>query len=149
MSVLAFRLFQPSDQTAVRWLILQGLGGHFGCIDETLNPDLDDITANYIEPGHLFILAELDGQLAGTGALTTVAPGVGQMVRVSVDTAQRRHGIGRAIVTQLVEAARQRGYRRIQIETNNDWADAIGLYSSCGFREYARDDVSVYLALEI
>lgn len=149
MSEIVFRPFTTPDQHAVRSLVLQGLGEHFGCIDETMNPDMDDVDANYIQPGHLFILAEVDGQLAGTGALKTVAPGVAQMVRVSVCSAQRRRGIGRAIVTQLVQSARQRRYERVLVETNNDWSDAIGLYRSCGFGEYARDDVSVYMVLEI
>ena len=149
MSETVFRRFTAPDQDAVRSLVLQGLGEHFGCIDETMNPDMDDVNAHYIQPGHLFILAEVDGQLAGTGALKTVAPGVAQMVRVSVCAAQRRHGIGRAIVTQLVQSARQRQFERVLVETNNDWSDAIGLYRSCGFSEYARDDVSVYMVLEI
>jgi ribosomal protein S18 acetylase RimI-like enzyme len=149
MSEIAFRPFRTSDQAAVRSLVLQGLGEHFGCIDETMNPDMDDVNTHYIQPGHLFILAEADGQLAGTGALKTVAPGVAQMVRVSVCPAQRRRGIGRAIVMQLVQAARQRHYDRVLVETNNDWPDAIGLYRSCGFHEYARDDVSVYMVPEM
>ena len=149
MSEITFRSFQPADQAAVRMLVLQGLGEHFGCINETMNPDMDDVNANYIQLGHLFTLAEVEGQLAGTGALKTVAPGVAQMVRVSVCSAQRRRGIGRAIVTQLVQAARQRQFERVLVETNNNWSDAIGLYRSCGFHEYARDEVSVYMALEI
>lgn len=149
MSEIVFRPFTTPDQAAVRMLVLQGLGEHFGCIDETMNPDMDDVDANYIQPGHLFILAEVDGQLAGTGALKTVAPDVAQMVRVSVCSAQRRHGVGRAIVTQLVQAARQHQFERVLVETNNDWPDAIGLYRSCGFGEYARDDVSVYMMLQI
>ncbi|HEY3342419.1 MAG TPA: GNAT family N-acetyltransferase [Anaerolineae bacterium] len=147
MSEILFRPFQEYDQAAARALILQGLGAHFGFIDETLNPDLNDIAAHYIRPGHLFLLAEMEGQIVGTGALINAAPKVAQMVRVSVCHAQRRHGIGRAMVTQLVQAARRHGYRRVQVETNKDWFDAIGLYRSCGFNEYARDDVSVYMAL--
>jgi ribosomal protein S18 acetylase RimI-like enzyme len=149
MSEIVFRPFQLADQAAVRALVLQGLGEHFGCIDETKNPDMDDVEANYLRLGHLFLLAEEDGQLVGTGALMRVAPGVAQMVRVSVRSACRRRGIGRGIVMQLLQAARQCGDKRVQVETNNNWPDAIGLYASCGFHEYVRDEVSVYLRLDL
>ena len=149
MSEIVFRPFQPSDQSAACALIQQGLGEHFGFIDETMNPDLDDIDVHYIQPGHLFLLAEDEGELVGTGALITDAPGVAQMVRVSVCSAQRRRGIGRAMVTRLVQAARQRYYKKVRVETNKDWFDAIGLYRSCGFSEYARDEISVYMDLDV
>ena len=72
-----------------------------------------------------------------------------QMVRVSVARPYRRHGIARAIVARLTQIARQRGMRRLQVETNHDWSDAIGLYRNSGFNEYNRDDVSVYLAMDL
>ena len=54
---LCIRSFEVGDQEQARWLILEGLGEHFGYIDETLNPDLDDILHNYIIPGHDFVVA--------------------------------------------------------------------------------------------
>ena len=146
---ITLRPFQPSDQPAAKLLIQQGLGEHFGFIDQTLNPDLDDIAAHYVTPGHLFVVADLNGHLVATGALIGLAPGVAQVVRVSVQSNYRRQGIGRAIVALLLQAAYERGFRRVQVETNRTWWDAIGLYTSHGFSEYARDEVSVYLALDL
>ncbi|CAA9269377.1 MAG: hypothetical protein AVDCRST_MAG93-2561, partial [uncultured Chloroflexia bacterium] len=40
---LAIRPFTPADQKAARDLVLDGLGEHFGWIDTSRNPDLDDI----------------------------------------------------------------------------------------------------------
>lgn len=143
------RPFVPADQEAARWLILQGLGEHFGFIDESYNPDLNDIAASYLAAGHVFLVAELDGVLVGTGALITEAEGIGRMVRVSVRREQRGKGLGRALVERLVMEARARRLRRILVETNRDWADATGLYRRCGFREYDRNEVGVALALEL
>jgi ribosomal protein S18 acetylase RimI-like enzyme len=144
---ITLRCFMPEDQTAARRLILEGLGEHFGFIDESLNPDVDDISATYLAPGHLFLVVVSDTTLVGTGGLVFLDQHVAQIVRVSVSKAYRRRGIGRAIVAELVGAARGRGIRRIEVETNKDWDSAIGLYLCLGFIEYRRDETSVYLAL--
>jgi ribosomal protein S18 acetylase RimI-like enzyme len=146
---LTFRSFEPRDQAAARRLVLAGLGDHFGVIDETINPDLDDIEAHYLRPGHRFVLAERDGELVGTGALVEEAPGVGRLVRMSVAREQRGRGIGRALVAHLLAEARARGYHRVVVETNDDWSDAIGLYRACGFVEVDRRDGGVHMALEL
>ena len=36
--------FEPSDQAAARRLILDGLAERWGVLDESLNPDLNEIT---------------------------------------------------------------------------------------------------------
>ena len=146
---ITIRPFAPADQTATRRLVLNGLGDHFGHIDETMNPDLDDIETHYLRPGHRFVLAERDGTIVGTGALIEESPGTGRLVRMSVDRHHRGRGIGRALVDHLVAEARARGYRRVVIETNDDWWDAIGLYRACGFVEFACHSGDVHMALEL
>jgi N-acetylglutamate synthase-like GNAT family acetyltransferase len=143
MSVL-IRPFEPRDQQAARRLILHGLGEHFGFIDETRNPDLDDIQANYVAQGHVFVVAERDGELVGTGGLTIVDEHAGRIVRMSVDRAYRRRGIGRTLVMYLLDRARERGFARVFVSTEHGWEDAIGFYKHCGFIEYNRDEVNVY-----
>ena len=143
------RPFAATDQDATRWLILTGLGEHFGFIDERLNPDLDDIAASYLAGGDCFVVADAGGVVAGTGALIREEPGVGRLVRMSVDCRFRRRGIGRSLVAYLLAEARRRGYRRVVLETNDDWNDAIGLYLACGFHEVGRWDGSVHLACNL
>ena len=79
--------------------------------------------------------------------LVTEDEDVGRITRVSVQHKHRRKGIGSALVKHLVGIARRRGLKRLLVETNNDWHDAIGLYKRCGFLEYGRDDISVYMIL--
>jgi ribosomal protein S18 acetylase RimI-like enzyme len=146
---LIVRPFASADQAAARTLILTGLGEHFGLIDETRNPDIDDIQACYVRAGHTFLVAEKGDMLLGTAALVREAPGVARVVRVSVDRAYRRCGIARNLVCQLVAIAVAQGMRRLLVETNHDWADALGLYLALGFAEYERDAESAYLALDL
>ena len=147
VSLLKIRPFTPADQTAARQLILAGLGQHFGWIDESRNPDLDDLQCHYLDQGHLFVVAEKQGTLVGTGALIGETPGVSRMVRISVSLAHQRQGIGRQLVAHLMQQAWARGDQRIVVETNLDWWDAIGLYHSLGFSQYDQDEESVHLHL--
>jgi ribosomal protein S18 acetylase RimI-like enzyme len=137
---IIIRHFTQSDQVAARALILNGLGEHFGFIDETLNPDLDNITASYLAPGHLFLVAERQRVLVGTGALLFLPESTGQLVRISTHRAYRHLGIARSICQRLIEHARQRGLRWLIVETNRDWYDAIRLYQQLGFREEASNE---------
>ena len=143
------RPFIPQDQPIARQLILEGLGRHFGFINPAMNPDLDDIWQHYVAAGGVFVVVESDGELVGTGALVKGAAcdRTGRLVRMSVRESHQRQGIGRGLVRHLHHHAQQCGYKRLLVETNNDWFDAIGLYKSCGFREYDRDAESVYLQL--
>jgi ribosomal protein S18 acetylase RimI-like enzyme len=154
---LHIRPFTAADQAAARRLILDGLGEHFGFVDETCNPDLDDIAANVVGRGHLFLVAFIGVELVGTAALLLVLSGVevfenaraGRIVRVSVERDHRRQGIGRALVARLVDAARARGLARLWMETNDDWTDTIAFYRRCGFVEYDRRAGNVYMALNL
>jgi hypothetical protein len=99
MSRITIRPFQAIDQHAARALILEGLGGHFGFVDETCNPDLDDIMAYYLARGAAFVIAEQGSNLIGTGALITEDERTGRIVRMSGRSEVRRQGIGSAVLT--------------------------------------------------
>jgi putative acetyltransferase len=142
------RPFAPGDQAAARALILAGLREHWGWLDPNLNPDLDDIAASYLATGHVFFVAENGQTLVGTGALI-IDGDSGQIVRVAVHPRWRRRGIGRALVTALLDVAGMRGLVRVWMETNDDWRDAISLYQRCGFREFDRREGCVFMAVDL
>ncbi len=141
MSEIMFRPFAASDQAVVRALILSGLASRFGTLDESLNPDLIDLWASYVAPGDTFLVAELDGQIAGCGALIREhdSETIGRIVRVSVDTGHQGKGVGWQISQHLIAIAQRRGFKEILVETNEDWQSAMRLYQSLGFQEYARE----------
>ncbi len=143
------RPFVLADQPAAQRLILDGLGEHFGVIDEARNPDINDIAATYVDRGHLFLVAQDGSGLVATGALIFEDEHAGQLVRVSVARHWRRRGLGRALVQCLIKVARNQGLVRLWMETNDDWSAAIGLYVACGFAEYDRRDGNIYMALDL
>ncbi len=122
---------QPIDQHAVRCLILVGLGEHWGHIDETLNPDLDDIGATY---GHgRTVVVRRRGEIVATGTVVPHDPSTAEILRMSVATDHRRAGLGRLVVEELLSTARDWGATAVVLETSTDWNEVVSFYRSCGF----------------
>ncbi len=119
------------DQEVVRELILDGLSEHWGHVDPNLNGDLDDIVESYVD-GRTIVVRDSRSVL-GTGTVMPRGDGVAAIVRMSVRTDQRRGGIGRAIVDELVDTARGWGVDRVVLETTSAWTDVVNFYLRCGF----------------
>lgn len=151
LSEVALRPFAPADQAALRRLVLDGLGDHWGVIDETLNPDLDDIAGWYGPLGGYTVVACAgpDGEIVGGGTLYRDDARTARLARMTVNNAMRGHGLGRRLVEHLVGEARARGYSAVVCETTETWRDAIGLYLRCGFAEVDRRDGDIHFRLEL
>ena len=133
MSDDRIRPFTPADQAAVRALVLAGLQDHWGTLDPTLNPDLNDIGGWYGPLGGQTIVAEIDGEIVGTGTVHRVDDRTAVLVRMSVSRDHRGQGLGKALVRALADEARSREYTRLVCETTDTWQDAISLYLATGF----------------
>lgn len=147
MKDLTVQPFTPADQPAAKALILQGMEEHWGELDLSLNPDLNDIASSYA--AGVFLCAWLDGELAGTGALLPEGEGVMRVVRMSVQRERRRMGIASRILQSLLEEARRRGCHTVVLETTETWADAIGFYLWQGFRIVDQRAGEVHFVLEL
>ncbi len=145
------RSFQPADQAVVRALILAGLGSRFGTVDESLNPDVDDIQGFYVQAGETVLVAEHGGRLVGSGVLhrENGSDRVGRIVRVSVADFMQGRGLGKRISQALLEAARVRQFQQVLVETNADWTSALRLYQGLGFSETRRVEVPEYGYTEV
>ena len=123
--------FHPADQPAAKALILDGLVDHWGVLDESLNPDLDDIATTYADG--IFLVAWLDDEIIGTGAFKPHTATQVEIVRMSVRKDLRRQGIGRQILDELLRQAKEFGYTEVILETTETWQDVIDFYLSYGF----------------
>ena len=139
--------FEPKDQQAVKSLVLAGMEEHWGVLDPSKNPDLEDIAAAYREA--LFLVAWHAGQVVGCGALLPRGAQTAEVVRMSVAQGMRRLGVGRLILNRLVEEARKAGYSRVTLETTESWQEVVDFYLRCGFRITHYQDGDVYFALDL
>ena len=114
--------FQPDNQAEVQRLILAGLTEHWGQLDPTKNPDLNDIGATYAHA--TFLVAWFHGTIVGTGALMPRSAHSAEIVRMSVAAHLRRHGIGRRVVCTSDR------YRRTDLPFVNDAERSRALHTS-------------------
>jgi putative acetyltransferase len=99
-----------------------------------------------------------DGEtLLGCGALKELSAKHGEVKSMRTPVKQRRRGAGRALLVQIIDTARQRGYELLSLETGSHPAflAAQGLYRSMGFQytgpfgPYKEDPHSVFMSLPL
>jgi putative acetyltransferase len=89
-----------------------------------------------LEPAVTFFSFRRDGELLGVGALKQLDRHHAELKSMHTAQAARGRGIGRAMLGHLIGVARDRGCRRVSLETGSidAFAPARSLYASAGFR---------------
>jgi GNAT superfamily N-acetyltransferase len=146
-SDIIIRPFGPSDQLKAQEVILSGLQDHWGVRDPSKNPDLKDIAASYADA--TFLVACEGERIVGTGALIPRQEGVAEIVRMSVVASNRRKGLGRRILNELLRHAGTMGIRTVVLETTQTWDDVIQFYLVHGFAITHYANGEVYFALTL
>jgi GNAT superfamily N-acetyltransferase len=78
-------------------------------------------------------IVELDGEHAGSLALTDEGGGLAMLRWFVLDPQLRGRGLGRRLIAELLELAERIGYERIALETFSELRAAGHLYRSFGF----------------
>ena len=139
---MTFREARREDLPAIVALLADD---PLGSTRETLGAELPSAYGKAFEaidasPDNMLVVAEVDGQIAGTLQLTYI-PGLtytgserAQIEGVRVSSDHRGHGVGQALIGWVIGQARARGCRVVQLTTDRQRPDAIRFYQKIGFR---------------
>lgn len=109
------------------------------------------------DPSITFWSAWDGDELLGCAALRELDPAHGEIKSMRTPNALRRRGAGRALLDHIVAVARQRGYRRLYLETGSmeSFRPAQRLYESAGFAacepfgDYKEDRHSLFMTMPL
>ncbi len=106
---------------------------------QNFEAELETLPGEYAGRGGALLLALVDGQVAGCGAMRPLADvdytNACEMKRLFVRRAFRGFGLGRILARTLLDRATQAGFSNMLLDTLDDMEAARGLYETLGFEE--------------
>jgi len=100
---------------------------------QNFEAEFETLPGKYAPPDGALILVLVDGKGAGCIALRKLSEGICEMKRLYVRDDYRGLGIGKKIITMIIEEAKRLKYRYIRLDTLPTMKKAQDLYMSFGF----------------
>ncbi len=98
-------------------------------VDVTRMPELHNVNSDGVQ----FVVAWLDGQPVGCGAIRPIDEGATEVKRMYVNPNMRGKGIAHQILTRLEELATADGFNVTRLETGIRQPEAVALYEKAGY----------------
>ena len=107
-----------------------------------------------LKPGGAILMAEYDGEIAGTVALRKANETTYEFTKMAVDKNFQRKGIAEALSYASFEKAKELGAKKVILYSNSILTPAIRLYEKLGFKHvpvgnpgYKRSDVKMEISV--
>ncbi len=102
-------------------------------VAQRIEAQLRDLLTRFAPPLADCLLARLDGVAVGVVMTKRYSDGICEMNRMYVRDAARGHGVGRALVAELLATGKALGYRQMMLAAGPLHTEALALYRSFGF----------------
>lgn len=112
---------------------------------ESFQKELDELPGNYVSPHGALLVAEVNRELVGCGALEKMDDNKCEMKRVWVRDKYRGLNIGVSLINLLIDRAKEIGYRIMYLETIPKSNKAIEIYESIGFKKIGKKDIIIQM----
>ena len=105
-------------------------------------------------PFSLFLVAELGGKIVGYAFGWKLGESF-ELHRIAVKREERRRGVGRKLLKELLKRCREEGVKEVFLEVRKGNAPAVNLYRSLGFKEvgerknYYGDESALIFSLKL
>jgi GNAT superfamily N-acetyltransferase len=91
--------------------------------------------ADFAAPAGTFLVGFHDDDPVCAGGIKRIAPDAAEIKRMYVVPMARRRGVARALLAALEDAARERGYTFVRLDTGPRQRGAMALYAAQGYTE--------------
>ena len=115
--------------------------------------DMDHLQQTYFHNDGIFLVITDNAQIIGTGAIRKLDAETCELKRLWLLFDYHGQGLGYRMIQELLSFAREKGYKRIRLETDRDsQSRALNLYKRLGFYEIpgytdARDEIAMEMIL--
>jgi putative acetyltransferase len=99
-----------------------------------IDDELAALPGHFAPPSGRLVLAVNSGIPMGCAALRPLEEEICELKRMYVRPEFRGQGVGKELAKQLIQEARDIGYKVMRLDTGNFLAAALGLYQSLGFK---------------
>jgi len=140
---------EDPDQPEIA-LLLQASDAYMASLYPAESNHMLDV-ASLRQPQVAFLVARVDGNALGCGAVVDSGEGWAELKRMFVSPAARGLKLGRRLLDEIEAIAIRRGARLLRLEMGGLQPEALGLYRSAGFVEigpfgaYGPDPLSIFM----
>jgi|SRR3989344_3185379 len=137
MDKLKIRRYEAKDNPVVwdlHWLGLTQNGVERTDEVHPWHRDFDNIEEVYFKDGD-FIVGEINGQVVASGAFKKVDKEIAEIKRMRVHPDFQHKGFGQEILEELEKRAREKGFKKMKLDTGRKWTSARKFYEKNGYKE--------------
>lgn len=137
---LSIRDAQPGDTPAIQRIVSTVLAEFRLPFNlNTTDADLRDVAGSYVARGGAFrVLVDGENEVVGCGGLFQKSDDEAELRKMYFMPAVRGLGYGHALLDNLIQFARARGYKRVVLESASQLTTAIGMYRATASRTLVR-----------
>jgi putative acetyltransferase len=130
---------QTAEIQALVFYVLEEYGLEMGNIDFCLK----DVEKHYFEKGGYFgVLLDENKKVVATAGLLNLGENSAELRKMYLLSNHRGKGLGKFMLTALIEKARDLGFKRIELETASVLIEAINLYKKFGFKGFDSNHIA-------
>jgi DNA-binding MarR family transcriptional regulator/GNAT superfamily N-acetyltransferase len=137
---------EPADSAEARFCLER----YYAELARRFPAGFDPLAGNNFDPAEMtspkgwFVVARLDGEPVGCGALKRLEDGVGEVKRVWTSPSARGLGVASRIMDRLEALALEAQFAVLRLDTNGTLKEAQAMYAKRGYREIARYNDNPY-----
>lgn len=129
---------ETSEFTAAKELFIEYAKKlDFDLCFQNFDYELNDLNIMYNKPdgGLILIKESLTGKYVGCAGIRKIENRISELKRMFIQECHRHKGLGKQLLNQSINLARELGYEKIRLDTVAKMVSAIKLYRAKGFTE--------------